>query len=256
MTFTIGILATGRLLSTLSDVYGPYGRLLEQLIDSADPHFSYRNYAVIDGVLPSRPDECDGWLITGSRHGVYERLSWMAPLEEFLRQVVAVPVPVVGICFGHQILATALGGRVEKSTKGWGVGPTTYELARHKPWMVGSPLSDTFTINAMHQDQVVELPPDAEVFASSAFCPYAGLSYHDRAISFQAHPEFNNEFERSLILNREGVIPEDRTGPALEALEAPEAEQRSDAARVGQWIATFFKDFSNNTAQSTPQRAF
>lgn len=237
MTFTIGILETGRLPEELSARLGTYGRMFESLIGGVDPSFQYRGYAVLDGELPESPHACDGWIITGSRHGVYENLPWMIDLQKFLRDVVAAEVPVVGICFGHQILASALGGRVEKSERGWGVGPTTYKLAQPKDWMGDAPAA--FTINAMHQDQVVDLPPDAEVLASSDFCPYAALSYHDKAISFQAHPEFNHDVERSLITYRTGVIPEDRATPALQAIDA---NAKLDAARVGNWIVTFFKD--------------
>lgn len=239
MAFTIGILETGKLPEVLRDQHGAYGDMFERLVGGVDPSFAYRVYAVVDGQFPESVNDCDGWLITGSRHGVYERLPWMAPLEEFLRKAVAAEVPVVGVCFGHQILATALGGQVEKSLRGWGVGPTTYELADHKPWMGEE--QETFTLNAMHQDQVVTLPPSAKVFASSEFCPYAGISYHDRAISFQAHPEFSNDFEKSLIMARADVLPQDRVKPALQALSATDSDLRMDSERVGRWIAMFFR---------------
>ncbi|HYD30732.1 MAG TPA: gamma-glutamyl-gamma-aminobutyrate hydrolase family protein [Azospirillaceae bacterium] len=243
----IGILETGRPPAELRDRHGSYAEMLSRLIGAADARFSFTVFSVLDDVFPDAPEFCDGWLITGSKHGVYEDLPWMRRLKTFLRDAVAAKVPVVGICFGHQILAEALGGRVEKAAQGWGVGPHTYRLAAKPAWMDGAP--DTFCINAMHQDQVVVLPEGAAVIARSEFCPYAVLAYGNTAISFQAHPEFDAAFERDLLeLRQSGVVPDDRAEPALAALEAPGAVK--DAALVGCWIAHFFRQAKKSRAEA------
>ncbi|HRC88309.1 MAG TPA: type 1 glutamine amidotransferase, partial [Thermoanaerobaculia bacterium] len=136
--------------------HGSYPAMFERLLGPASKELTFRTYAAIDGEVPSDPHECDAWLVTGSRHGVYERTPWMLRTEELLRKAMNARVPVVGICFGHQMLAQALGGKVIKSDKGWGFGLHDYAvedapgLARKAPARV--------TLPALHQDQVVEVP--------------------------------------------------------------------------------------------------
>ncbi len=144
---------------------------------------------------------------------------------------------MVGICFGHQLLARALGARVEKAAAGWGVGPHDYEVLERPAWMADAP--ETIRLNAMHQDQVLSLPEGAKVVARSEFCPFAVLAYDDRAMSIQAHPEFDNAYERALITMRRGkLIPEARAEPAFTAL--AETGTAPDAANAAAWIRRFF----------------
>lgn len=233
-TLRIGILETGRPPAEL-DRHGSYAAMFERLLG---PDFTYEAFAVVDGVFPERVDAMDGWLVTGSRFGAYDPEPWIRRLEEFLRDALAARVPVVGICFGHQVLASALGARVEKAEAGWGVGPHAYEILERPEWMADA--GDGFTLNTMHQDQVMTLPEGARLIATSEFCPIAGLAYDDRAISFQPHPEFDNAYERDLILMRRGSrIPEERAAPALAALR--DDGQAPDAGRVAEWIRRFFK---------------
>lgn len=229
----IGILETGRPPEGLEQ-HGTYGRMFERLLG---PELDYVVYPVIDGVFPERVDEADGWLITGSRFGVYDDAPWIRELEGFVRQVVAARVPLVGICFGHQILASALGARVEKAAVGWGLGPHDYAIVERAAWLDG--LAERFTLNAFHQDQVLSLPPGARLIARSDFCPYAALAYGDHAMSIQAHPEFDNAYERALIgLRRGAVIPEERADPALAA--TAETGVAADAPNAARWIRDFF----------------
>jgi len=237
----VGILQTGRPPEGLEQ-HGSYAKMFERLLG---PDLDYVVYPVIDAVFPERVDEVDGWLITGSRFGVYDDAPWIRRLEAFLRAVVAARVPVVGICFGHQILASALGARVEKAEAGWGLGPHDYEIVERPPWLDGT--AERFTLNAFHQDQVLSLPPGARLIARSDFCPYAALAYDDHAMSIQAHPEFDNAYERALIGLRRGVvIPEERADPALDA--TAEAGVAADAPLVARWIRDFFARAREATA--------
>ncbi|MCW5605758.1 MAG: type 1 glutamine amidotransferase, partial [Burkholderiales bacterium] len=144
----------------------------------------------------------------------------------FLRQAIARDVPVVGICFGHQILAEAMGGKVVKSERGWGCGVHRYSLSD----------GGEMAIAAMHQDQVIQVPPDAAVIASSEFCPVAGLDYGGRALSFQPHPEFADAFVRDLVASRrEFSIPAPVADIALASIGGP-----TDREMLGRRIIDFF----------------
>ena len=116
----IGILQTGRSPETLQKNFGDYNDLFMKLFKQQD--FEFTTYAVIDSIFPKNPTEMDAWLITGSRHGAYEKLAWIPPLENFIRSAYKAKVPIVAICFGHQILAQALGGKVEKFKGGMKCG--------------------------------------------------------------------------------------------------------------------------------------
>jgi len=204
----IGILETGEVHPDLKARHGDYPAMFERLLAAVDPRLEFATVRVVTGEMPAAPGQADAWLVTGSRHGVYDDLPWIEPLKAFLRACVAAGVPVVGICFGHQILAEALGGRVVKSGRGWGLGVQDYELVAHPGWMAGLP--DRFAVRALHQDQVVALPPGATVLARSPHCAFAALAYGDPespdAVSLQPHPEFGPEFMDELLALRAGTV--------------------------------------------------
>lgn len=232
----IGILETGRPPEGL-EAHGSYASMFERLLG---PEYEYVVYPVIDDVFPEAVDSVDAWLVTGSRFGAYDTDPWIRRLEAFLRAAMAAGVPIVGICFGHQLLAQALGAKVEKAEAGWGVGPHDYDVVERPPWLIG--VGARFTLNAMHQDQVLTLPPGATLVARSEFCPLAVLAYGDRAMSIQAHPEFDNAYERALIAKRRGVlIPEERADPALAAMAAA-GEAAPDAGHAAAWIRAFLRE--------------
>lgn len=238
MALTIGILETGLTPPELIDEHNSYGSMFIELLGEADSSLAFKVYRVLDEQFPDSVNACDGWVITGSRHGVYENLVWMQRLKRFLLECRDAEKKVVGICFGHQILAEAMGGAVEKSRKGWGVGPHTYRLNLQPSYTAGE--RGSFTINAMHQDQVVHLPPGADVLASSDFCQYAGLSYGDWAISFQSHPEFSNAYETALIgLRRQSLFSSELAEAALERL--ADEGLHNEGPRVATWMVNFLK---------------
>ena len=236
----IGILETGEVSGDMADKHGSYPPMFRRLLDAADGDLTYQTFSVVRGVMPDDPEQADAWLITGSRHGVYDPLPWMEPLKSFLRDCLARRVPVVGVCFGHQLLAEAMGGKVEKSAKGWGLGVHTYQITTRPDWMETA--GDTFSTRAVHQDQIVELPPETVVLARSEFCNYAALAYGDAdapiAISVQPHPEFDADFVREIILSRIGdAVPEDVGTAALETLDQP--VHNVDWAR---WMVRFMRE--------------
>ena len=220
----IGILRVGHSPEELTESLGNYDEMFEKLLDGND--FEFETFSVVDGVFPSGAEAADGWLITGSKHGAYEDHPWIPPLENLIRDVHATGKPMIGVCFGHQIIAQALGGKVEKFGGGWSVGRTEYTLD-------GAPVA----LNAWHQDQVVELPHDARVVGSSDFCANAMLAYGDSIWTVQAHPEFPAEFIDGLIKTRgKGVVPENQLEAATAVLPEP-----TDSQRIAAHMAQFFK---------------
>jgi len=235
----IGILQTGDVPEALAPRYGEYVPMFEAWLRPAGPGLSYRAYAAHNCDIPASPAECDAWLITGSKHGVYDDLPWIEPLKAFLRAARAAGRPIVGICFGHQILAEALGGRAAKSGKGWGAGVHDYQVVHRPGWMAGAP--DSFAIHAMHQDQVTAIPEDATVLAASPFCEFAMLAYGDPeapdAISIQPHPEFDEDYARALVEMRSGfAIPVECGEAALASF--GRAVNQQDFAR---WCIDFLR---------------
>lgn len=235
----IGILETGEVAPDIAARHGDYPAMFRRLFRAVDPTLDFLDVAVSRGAALPDPRAADAWVVTGSRHGVYDDLPWIAPLKDFLRAAVAARVPVAGICFGHQILAEALGGRAGKSPKGWGLGVEDYRILRRPGWMAGA--GPSFAGLALHQDQVTALPPGATVLASSPHCEIAAVAYGDperpEAVSVQAHPEFTPEFYAELIARRRGaVIPEAGADAALATLGRP-----ADGAAWARWILDYFR---------------
>ncbi len=235
----IGILETGHLSDTLKAKYGRYPAFFERLVGPHLPEASFFTVAIVDGEVADSPAQADGWIITGSRSGTYENEPWIPPLEAFLHACLQAHVPVVGICFGHQILAQAMGGTVVKSDKGWGVGLLDYQVTAPQSWMEG--IGEGFTIPAIHQDQVIKAPKGAKVFVKSDFCPIAGLLYGDPdkpdAFSIQPHPEMSAAFVADIAEERlRHIIPATVMQPALKTLSKP-----GDQAAWGKSIASFFR---------------
>ena len=224
----IGILRTGVTLPIIQQKHGDFDVLFKNLL--ADDDFDFTSYKVLEDEFPDSINTCDAWLITGSAHSAYEKLPWIARLEQFLRDAYSADIPIVGICFGHQILAQALGGKVEKFEKGWGVGPHQYHF---------DGIKNPVVINAWHQDQVTALPEDSEVVGRSEFCENAAIIYGKKAFTIQAHPEFTNSFTEDLIEQRRKMVPAD----LIEVAEA-ELTKSNPSKEVVEQIKTFFKQRS------------
>lgn len=225
----IGILETGKPPAGLVARYGSYVDMVQAMVGQG---YATRAYDVQGGDLPARPEDHRAYVITGSSAGVYDRLAWIAPLQAFIRAAHG-RVKLVGLCFGHQVMASALGGRVEKSGKGWGLGLHPYEVVVAAPWMTEAPRR--IAVAASHQDQVVAAPDGATVLAASAFTPFAALAYAGgESISVQFHPEFSHALAAELVTLRAPALPPGLAAQALASLEGP-----GDAPLIGRWIRGF-----------------
>ncbi|EBA03927.1 glutamine amidotransferase, class I [Rhodobacterales bacterium HTCC2150] len=222
----IGILQCGHAIDEVLDTFGDYDRWFQTLL--SDQGFEFETYNVVDMEFPASINDCDGWLLTGSRHGAYEDHPFIPPLSEMVREAYSKHIPIVGVCFGHQLIAQALGGKVEKFKEGWAVGHQTYN------W---SGLGDV-SMNAWHQDQVTQLPDGATPIATSDFCEYAALVYDDRAWTVQAHPEISNPIASDYldIRGKQATYPDEVIAEAK-----TKTTQLIDDNTIADEIAGFFR---------------
>lgn len=198
---------------SVAKVHGCFAAWFRQAIDPEIPL----------EVLDTRTDACDARrldgveavVISGSPHSVYEDHPWIPALSAFVREaVVHRRMPVLGVCFGHQLLASALGGRVTRNPRGREMGTITVELnERGQQEALFEQLPARFTAHATHQDTVAEPPPGAVVFGRSSLDDCQAFRVHN-AVGVQFHPEVTADMLRGYIaaraelLRREGKDPE------------------------------------------------
>lgn len=191
------ILQLGHTPAKLSDLFERYPPQFQNLLRPQFPDAVFEEVPIVDGAPVPNPKSLDAIIVTGSAFGVYDTPAWIDPMRDFLRQTYQLATPTLGICFGHQLIADALGGNVQKSEKGWGMGRHVYDVDQSALGNIAAP--KTLAIAASHQDQVLEPPTSAKRFLSSNFTPYAGLVYdNDAIITMQPHPEFDVNFSKAL----------------------------------------------------------
>lgn len=229
----LGILDCDRLDPDLADHFGPvYSEMFIKGFRALAPELEFRIWSALDGELPDDLQECDAWLITGSRHDAYSDLPWIQALRAWIRLAHDADVKLAGVCFGHQVIAQALGGEVVKSTKGWGLGVSVHPMLATGSWM--QPGLDQIRILASHQDQVALLPPGATRLAGNDFCPNFMFLQGDHIVAIQGHPEFSVEYNRALIERRRDFLSDDRYRSSLSSLEG-----EVDSATMMQWLLQF-----------------
>ncbi len=229
------VLVTGDVPLQLQDRFAPYPEMFRRMFDAVGHAFDYEIVRALDGAPLPDPATLEGVVIPGSPAGVYDDLPWIEPLRGFIRRAYAAGTPMVGVCFGHQVIADALGGDVRKSEKGWGIGRHTYAV-RARPAAIG-PTPDALSVACSHQDQVIGAPADAEVFLASEFTPNAGLVYRNgRVLTVQPHPEFTDDYALALAELRRGRVPHDVVEAAKLSIATP-----SDSRQLAGYLGAFLK---------------
>ncbi len=225
----IGILQTGDARDALKNTLGDYDQLFVNFLSGQG--FNFETFRVLDNVFPDSVTAKDGWIVTGSRHGAYEDHAFIPPLEQFIRDSMAANIPMAGFCFGHQIMAQALGGKVVKFPDGWATGNTEYDV---DPTVDGG--EDKIRIIGWHQDQVIEAPEGAKTIMRSEFCEYAGLAYGDNGFSTQPHPEFSNQYAAGLLDELQELYSDDHIQTTRDSF-----QNDLDTHRMTAMVAAFFK---------------
>lgn len=229
----LGILDCDRLEPDLAARFGhAYSGMFITGFRALRPDLEMRVWDALAGDLPSDLGACDAWLITGSRHDAYSNEPWVVALRDWIVRAAAAQVPLAGICFGHQAIAQALGGRVNKSDKGWGLGVATHTVLAGQPWMV--PARDRIRVLVSHQDQVEVLPPAAQRLAGNDFCPNFMFSLGGHILAIQGHPEFSLAYDAALIERRRERLGEVDYQAAMATL-----TQEVDSALVMRWFLQF-----------------
>ena len=240
----IGILQADQVDPELRARFGDYPAMFVDTIGDGMGHMpTFEFFDVRRGCYPGLIDDCDGYLITGSRASVYDDEPWIARLLGFVRELHDAGAKTVGICFGHQLVAQALGGAVGRSPRGWGVGVHTWTAVRHEPWM--HPALGEFRLLASHQDQVEALPPGARLLASSAFCLNAAFAVGDHTLALQGHPEFTKAYAEFLMHRRRPLLGA-AFEPGIRSLDQP-----TDASAIARWIAQFLGNEARSEARES-----
>ena len=232
--YRLGLLTCDFVPDDLRDRFEDYPAMFGAAIASANVDVEWRIYRVYDGQLPESVDECDGYITTGARAGAYDQDQWIGSLEQFIRSLVGCQQPLVGICFGHQLIAQALGGKVEKSSRGWGIGIQDHSIGAdgEAKWM--APSLPQFSIPVCHQDQVIDLPEGARLLASNGHCENFMIQFNDTMLGLQGHPEFDPKYIDVLLELRREIITGAVREDAIRSL-----SRDHDNARIMKWIANF-----------------
>lgn len=226
------ILQCDEVLEEFQPQFGTYGHMVENLFTAINAPVECDVFNCLKKEYPENISDYDFYITTGSKVSVYDDLDWIKPLVDFVTQCDQQKIKFIGICFGHQIIALALGAQVNKSPKGWGIGIAQNNMCYSPTWM--SQTKQQLNMVVSHQDQVENIPISAKIIASTDFCPNFMLQWNNHFLSIQGHPEWSNDYSRTIINHRKDSIPSDRVKTGLESLKI-----KSDSALFTQWIIDF-----------------
>lgn len=230
----IGLLQCDDVAKELQPQHGNYPAMFERLFTAVDPTLEFQVWRCHEGEMPGDIDAVDVWLTTGSKFGVNDGDDWIESLCGFVRELWHAGKPLVGICFGHQLIARALGGEVVKSERGWGVGMSFNRMTKRAEWM--EPWQEGLDLVVSHQDQVQRMPEGASVLAASDFCPVYVMQVGDTFLGVQGHPEFTKAYSADLMEYKRNTLPSNRLREGMASLHAPVDDQV-----MVRWILNFMR---------------
>ncbi|OUS34973.1 GMP synthase ['Osedax' symbiont bacterium Rs2_46_30_T18] len=233
----IGLLVCDQVLPELTAQHSSYEAMFKNLLLQIDPLLEFEIYLAYANQLPSSVDECDVYLSTGSKHSVNDDLPWVTQLIEFIAKLHSHKKKFIGICFGHQLIAKALGGEVSVSDRGWGVGVAFNQVLQTQPWMQckDTDKADSLDIVVSHKEQISRLPVTCKVIAGNKFCPQFMIQVDQHMLGIQGHPEFSKQYSKSLINTRLDIIEPNRVREAFCSLNA-----EVDDLKMAAWMLNFY----------------
>ena len=227
---TVGLLICDHVREVHAHIQGKYPEMFRALL----PELQLKDYFVCDGEFPKSATECDAWIATGSKFSVYDKIYWIEELKTFVQKVQESGKRYVGVCFGHQMLGEALGGKVEKAKVGWNIGIHNFKINEIQPWM--QPQHDELQLQMMCQDQVVRLPDNSTVLAQTDFCSVGMFQVGNTMLGIQGHPEFSKNYEEELMKHQRGL---DLIGDELFDQGVASLSKNLDNPIVRDWIVNF-----------------
>ncbi|WP_455201168.1 glutamine amidotransferase-related protein [Kaarinaea lacus] len=230
----IGILQTDSVRPELIAQFGDYPDMFQSLFRQVDPTLRFETYDVQHGNYPNTIHACDAYLTTGSKASVYDDENWIKILLDYFVELNSQNKKLLAVCFGHQLVADAFGGKTEKSTNGWGVGVHSVQVRTKPSWM--QPALDAFNVVVSHQDQVTQLPGYARLIAGNNFCPYGMFQLGENILTIQGHPEFSKPYAEAMMQYRADIIGERTFREGIKSLQKP-----VDDLTIAKWFINFLK---------------
>ena len=209
-----------------------YGDLIHSYFSGVFPETTIKSFHVGKNQWPKNISDFDLFVISGSPKSVYHDDDWIKKLSHLVQNLHNERKKVIGLCFGHQLIAHALGGEVTQSHKGWGVGVQSFQIFSKQPWM--KPEKKNISLLFSHQDQVIAPPLETKILAKNNFCPIQMMQIQNHILSFQGHPEFSIQFAKDRLLTRQHIIEPKTFNTAISSL-----NNKQDVDTVSMWIKAF-----------------
>ncbi|HFA47961.1 MAG TPA: amidotransferase [Bacteroidetes bacterium] len=214
----------------LRPIHGDYPEMFSSLF----PDLHFEIFTVCEGHFPKNANDFDAYFVNGSHRSVYDETAWIVQLKNFVKSICEAKKKYVGVCFGHQMLAEALGGKVAKSEHGWCVGAHEFEIVKREGWML--PFRPSLNLLMMCQDQVLRLPPGGVVLAKTEKCPVGIFRVGAQMLGIQAHPEFSKEYDRALMEMRTERMGKEVVRQGTESLKKEVGQKR-----IAEWVRQFLQ---------------